>query len=278
MVSKTYVQVCCRQVSSICTTMHGRLSSRCVSRHWPVKWEVLEHPAYSPDLSSFDYHIFGLQIKSLKGQRDGFAEILLRYNLRQKLLPLAKNRFLAEKTVSPSVLDFRSTTWPATGTPPSPISPPGQDIDYSSDFEGENMDTHLERHRTPSPSISPPEVRELENDFNQVDTSPRCKDFLTELHQLMAKLDNFYFNNEEQKNQYHDDEMKIFEDSAALYRDLAQAEKEHFDAVVCRGQQRIALEKKKMAPSRRLKVGKRLTERLPLHLPSSQTRGKKLKK
>ncbi|GFY69385.1 hypothetical protein TNIN_260171 [Trichonephila inaurata madagascariensis] len=96
------------------------------------------------------------------------AEILLRYNLRQKPLPLAKNRFIAEKTVSPSVLDFHSTTWPATGTPRSQISPPGQDMDYSSDSEGENMDTHLERHRTPSPSSSPPEIRVLEDDFNQI--------------------------------------------------------------------------------------------------------------
>ncbi|GFU11979.1 hypothetical protein TNCV_3265721 [Trichonephila clavipes] len=33
------------------------------------KWKVLEHPAYSPDLSHCDYHIFGQTKKSLMGQR-----------------------------------------------------------------------------------------------------------------------------------------------------------------------------------------------------------------
>ncbi|GFV33710.1 uncharacterized protein TNCV_4568251 [Trichonephila clavipes] len=34
-----------------------------------LKWEVLEHPAYSPDLSPCDYHIFGLPKKNLMGQQ-----------------------------------------------------------------------------------------------------------------------------------------------------------------------------------------------------------------
>ncbi|GFU24442.1 uncharacterized protein TNCV_2264091 [Trichonephila clavipes] len=33
-----------------------------------LRWEVLEHPSYSPDLSSCEYHIFGPLKKSLNGQ------------------------------------------------------------------------------------------------------------------------------------------------------------------------------------------------------------------
>ena len=32
-------------------------------------WEVLHHPAYSPDLSPCDFHLFGPLKKALKGQR-----------------------------------------------------------------------------------------------------------------------------------------------------------------------------------------------------------------
>ena len=41
----------------------------CVEALARKKWEVLEHPAYSPDLSPCDYHIFGPLKKSLMGQR-----------------------------------------------------------------------------------------------------------------------------------------------------------------------------------------------------------------
>ena len=34
-----------------------------------MKWEVLQHPPYSPDLSPCDYHVFGTLKKSLKGRR-----------------------------------------------------------------------------------------------------------------------------------------------------------------------------------------------------------------
>jgi hypothetical protein len=33
------------------------------------RWEVLQHPAYSPDLSPCDFHIFGPLKKELKGHR-----------------------------------------------------------------------------------------------------------------------------------------------------------------------------------------------------------------
>lgn len=32
-------------------------------------WEILEHPAYSPDLSPCDYHLFGPLKEALGGQR-----------------------------------------------------------------------------------------------------------------------------------------------------------------------------------------------------------------
>lgn len=34
-----------------------------------MRWEVLEHPPYSPDLSPCDFHVFGPLKKALKGQR-----------------------------------------------------------------------------------------------------------------------------------------------------------------------------------------------------------------
>ena len=34
-----------------------------------TKWEVLQHPSYSPDLSTCDYHVFVPLKKSLKGRR-----------------------------------------------------------------------------------------------------------------------------------------------------------------------------------------------------------------
>ena len=34
-----------------------------------IKWKVLQHPPYSPDLSPSDYHVFGPLKKSIKGRQ-----------------------------------------------------------------------------------------------------------------------------------------------------------------------------------------------------------------
>jgi hypothetical protein len=36
-----------------------------------VKFQILQHPLYSPDLSPSDYHVFGPQKDSLRGRRFG---------------------------------------------------------------------------------------------------------------------------------------------------------------------------------------------------------------
>ena len=53
--------------------LHGNARSH-VSRITHVKkakfkWEQLDHPLYSPDMSSYDFHVFGPLKKYLKGQR-----------------------------------------------------------------------------------------------------------------------------------------------------------------------------------------------------------------
>ena len=34
-----------------------------------LKWEAMEHPAYSPDLAPSDFHLFGLLKEALRGRR-----------------------------------------------------------------------------------------------------------------------------------------------------------------------------------------------------------------
>jgi histone-lysine N-methyltransferase SETMAR len=34
-----------------------------------LKWEAMEHPAYSPDLAPSDFHLFGPLKKALRGRR-----------------------------------------------------------------------------------------------------------------------------------------------------------------------------------------------------------------
>ncbi|GFS63678.1 hypothetical protein TNIN_369831 [Trichonephila inaurata madagascariensis] len=110
----------------------------------------------------------------------------------------------------------------------------------SSDSEGENMDNHLERHRTPSPSTSPPEIRVLEDDYNQIDTSCNCGSFITELDQLMLNIDNFNFESEEQKNEYYEKLKKIFSDAANLMKNLRNTESDHYEVIVST-QRRVGL-------------------------------------
>ncbi|GFV32462.1 hypothetical protein TNCV_1677481 [Trichonephila clavipes] len=52
-------QYSARQCKAECRQGYGTGSEKC---------EVLEHPAYSPDLSPRDYHIFGPLKKSILGQ------------------------------------------------------------------------------------------------------------------------------------------------------------------------------------------------------------------
>jgi histone-lysine N-methyltransferase SETMAR len=36
---------------------------------WLLNWEVLKHPAYSPDLAPSDFHLFGPLKNALRGRR-----------------------------------------------------------------------------------------------------------------------------------------------------------------------------------------------------------------
>ncbi|UYV84195.1 hypothetical protein LAZ67_X001493 [Cordylochernes scorpioides] len=72
------------QTSQICQRMKNIYGESCLSQKNIYKWvnefkngritcssgfEVLEHPAYSPDLAPSDYFLFGLLKKELKGKR-----------------------------------------------------------------------------------------------------------------------------------------------------------------------------------------------------------------
>ncbi|GFV63931.1 histone-lysine N-methyltransferase SETMAR [Trichonephila clavipes] len=62
----------CIQFSGVIILLENRrphVAKMCVEALTRKKWEVLEHPAYSPNLSPCDYHIFGLLKESLMGQR-----------------------------------------------------------------------------------------------------------------------------------------------------------------------------------------------------------------
>ncbi|PRD32520.1 UNVERIFIED_CONTAM: Histone-lysine N-methyltransferase SETMAR [Trichonephila clavipes] len=40
------------------------------------KWETLDHPPYGPDMSPYDFHVFGPLKKHLKGKRFNLGDIL----------------------------------------------------------------------------------------------------------------------------------------------------------------------------------------------------------
>ena len=40
-----------------------------------LKWEAMEHPAYSPDLAPSDFHLFGLLKDALRGRRFSCGDV-----------------------------------------------------------------------------------------------------------------------------------------------------------------------------------------------------------
>ena len=60
----------CRQVLCCCTTMPVHILLRTFAEAlWKLKFEVMAHPPYSPDLAPSDYHLFGLLKEALSGRR-----------------------------------------------------------------------------------------------------------------------------------------------------------------------------------------------------------------
>jgi hypothetical protein len=55
-------------------------------------WTVLPHPPYSPDLASYDFHLFGPLKDALRGSR--FADIDdLKYSVREELRRFSKELY-----------------------------------------------------------------------------------------------------------------------------------------------------------------------------------------
>jgi hypothetical protein len=48
---------------------HPHTVARILKTLRKLKWEVVEHPAYSPHLTPSDFHFFGLLKEALRGRR-----------------------------------------------------------------------------------------------------------------------------------------------------------------------------------------------------------------
>jgi len=83
--SATYCDILQRELkSTIRSNRRGKLSKEILLLHdnarpqtaahtletlKQLKWEAMEHPAYSPDLAPSDFHLFGMLKNSLRGSR-----------------------------------------------------------------------------------------------------------------------------------------------------------------------------------------------------------------
>ena len=61
---------------SFSMTMLARTAAATTNLLQRFRWDVFEHPAYSPDLAPSDFHLFGHMKRWLGGQRFGTDETL----------------------------------------------------------------------------------------------------------------------------------------------------------------------------------------------------------
>ncbi|GFT26281.1 hypothetical protein TNCV_733061, partial [Trichonephila clavipes] len=138
---------------------------------------------------------------------------------REKLRPLKQTGSLAAPRSIPS-LKLTSTTWSEMGTRSHPPSPDDRIMDYSSpgSEQEENMEVQLaiNMSRSPSPPPAPPPITTLEEDYQSIENSTSCTDFIEELHKLVESLDSYRFDNFIKKLQYHNSVVKIFKNSVDL--------------------------------------------------------------
>ena len=54
--------------------LHDNTAQLTINTILQLNWEVLEHPAYSPDLAPSDFHLFGPLRNALRGRRFAAAD------------------------------------------------------------------------------------------------------------------------------------------------------------------------------------------------------------
>ncbi|GFS64212.1 nucleic-acid-binding protein from transposon X-element [Trichonephila clavipes] len=105
----------------------------------------------------------------------------------------------------------------------------------SSDSEGENMDTRTDqRRRTPSPPVTPPDIRVIEENLQHIKNASNCGDFLAEMFQLMDNLDRYSFRCEDDKSTYHSKLVEIRNEGTTLHDSLRQIETDHMRDLIKR--------------------------------------------
>ncbi|GFS63157.1 RNA-directed DNA polymerase from mobile element jockey [Trichonephila clavipes] len=95
---------------------------------------------------------------------------------------------------------------------PSPSLSDDRTMDYSSsDTEEENMETLLasKMNRSPSPPADPPSIKALEGEFQSIENSLSCTDFIIELNSLLDDLDSFRFDSPASKDDYQNGCRKL---------------------------------------------------------------------
>ncbi|GFX64664.1 RNA-directed DNA polymerase from mobile element jockey [Trichonephila clavipes] len=130
--------------------------------------------------------------------------------------------------------NFSQPRGPKWGLPPPP-SPDDRNMDFSSsDSEEENMETRLaiNMHGSLSPPLAPPSIKTLEDDYQSIENSISCADFIIELQNLIVNLDSYRFDNTVEKEQYHNGLMKIFKNGTELRERLRSAEQERCSAAI----------------------------------------------
>ncbi|GFT48461.1 hypothetical protein TNCV_3822461 [Trichonephila clavipes] len=107
-------------------------------------------------------------------------------------------------------------------------------MDYSSSDTEENMETLLasKMNRSPSPPADPPSIKALEGEFQSIENSLSCTDFIIELNSLMDDLDSFRFDSPTSKDDYQNGLSKIIGNTSELMMRLRSAEIERSDAAL----------------------------------------------
>ncbi|GFY31955.1 hypothetical protein TNCV_2620921 [Trichonephila clavipes] len=108
-------------------------------------------------------------------------------------------------------------------------------MDYSSsDTEEENMETLLasKMNRSPSPSPAPPSIEALEVEYQSIENSASCTEFIIDVKGLMTNLDNYVFVSAVTKDNYYNELLRVFKNSTDLHERLRNAELERLNAAI----------------------------------------------
>ncbi|GFT92034.1 nucleic-acid-binding protein from transposon X-element [Trichonephila clavipes] len=145
---------------------------------------------------------------------------------------------------------MRSRTW--TFPQPPSHQEPGMDLD-TSDSESENMDTHHER-RSPYPPLMPPFPCDQEEELQSINLASKCKNLFADIENIINNIDDYYFINDNEKNQYASKLFCLFIEETELCYNLKRTEDDHYSACIGKMNERHGVFKNNDTPFTPVKV------------------------